>query len=448
MVRLLSKSTKIFPLASILLLIILNSPSMAIVKTDGEDVKYVPDSLAFLSSDHAIVIDKTMQRLFVFHSENGQINVVYQARCSTGKNSGMKTMIGDAKTPEGIYFSTRQYSDDELSSIYGSMAFHLNYPNLPDVQMGLNGNNIWIHGTDMPLQDFQSNGCITLENNDIINISKYIKLFETPVIIYDYIKWVHPEVILSFRKELRSMLDKWIDAANTGDMTALESIYSRDTSTNKKSTNFLIKHTRKWKKRDLAISLRPKDISLLKYDNYAVIIFEQVLSLDDFTRSCGYRKLFLKKNPGNWRIIGDVLQYPMTDVQFAQNLLALDESVKTRTEMAGRQKIEELIKDWSKSWESGDMNKYRSFYAPDFTSAKMDLDGWISYKTRLSKVNKNIRIEIKNINITSGPQKGVAVFEQLYHSSRYNALGVKSLHLKKINDRWKIHRESWKAIKD
>jgi len=420
---------------------------MAIVKTDGEDVKYVPDSLAFLSSDHAIVIDKTMQRLFVFHSENGQINVVYQARCSTGKNSGMKIETGDAKTPEGIYFSTRQYSDDELSSIYGSMAFHLNYPNLLDVQMGRNGNNIWIHGTNKLLQDFQSNGCITLENNDIINVSKYIKLFETPFIIYDYIKWVPLEVILSFRKELRSTLDQWIDAANRGDRTALESIYSRNTSTNKKSTNFLIKHTRKWKKQDLAISLRPKDISLLKYDNYAVIIFEQVLSLDDFTRSCGYRKLFLKKNQGNWLIIGDVLQHPMTDVQFAQNILVLDESVKTRMERAGRQKIEDLIKGWSKSWESGDMNKYRSFYAHDFTSGKMDLDGWISYKTRLSKINKNIRIVIKDIKIKLGAQKGVAVFEQLYNSSQYNALGIKSLQLKKIDDQWKIHREFWKAIK-
>ncbi len=447
MARLLSKSTNIIPLVSILLLLILNTPSPARVETDTKAVKYVPDSLTFLSSDHAIVIDKTMQRLFVFHSDKGHIDLVYQARCSTGKNSGLKTKMGDAKTPEGIYFPTRHYGDEELSSIYGSMAFHLNYPNFYDVKMGRNGNNIWLHGTDKPLHNFQSNGCITLENSDIENVCKYITLYETPVIIYDYIKWVPQEVLLIFRKELQGKLDLWIDAANRGDRSALESLYATSSSVKGKSTNILLSQTRKWRNRNLTVSLQPKNISLLKYDNYAVITFEQMLSFDNITGSHGSRKLFLKKNPGDWLIIGDLLQRPQTDEQFSRNLLALDESMKTRIESVSRQRVEAMIKGWSESWESGDMDRYKSFYAPGFTSSKMDLEGWISYKTRLNQINKNIKIEINNIKIQLGNQKSVAVFEQLYNSSRYNARGIKSLHLKKINDRWMIHRESWKAIK-
>jgi len=442
MASLLLKARHIFALLSALLVIIIATPSPAI-----RDVNFVPDSLTFLSSDYAVVIDKTMQKLFVFQSEEGEPGIVFQARCSTGKNSGKKMKMGDARTPEGIYFPTRKYGDKELSSIYGTMAFHLDYPNMIDVRAGRNGNNIWIHGTNKPLQDFQSNGCITLENRDIEALSHYIALHETPVIIYDYIKWVPQEIHTTFRKQLKGTLDRWIDAAGRGDRSALTSLYAPVPPVKKKSTDVLVGQTGTWRAQGMTVSLLAKDISLLKYGDYAVILFDQVLSLGSVSGSGGRRMLMLTKNPGSWRIIGDRLQSLQTEAQFSKTLSALNESFQTMRASADKSHIASLIRNWSESWASGDMVRYRSFYAPDFTAAKRDLDGWIAYKTRLSKINKHITIEIDNVEITVVKNRSVAVFKQRYNSSRYNAYGIKRLHLIKINDRWMIHKEFWKAIR-
>ena len=442
MASLLLKARYIIALLSALPVILIATPSPAL-----RDVDFVPDSLTFLSSDYAIVIDKTMQKLFVFQSEEGEPGIVFQARCSTGKNSGKKMKMGDARTPEGIYFPTRKYGDNELSSIYGSMAFHLDYPNMVDVRAGRNGNNIWIHGTNKPLQDFQSNGCITLENRDIEALAHYITLYKTPVVIYDYIKWVPREIHATFRKQLKDTLDRWVDAAGRGDRSALTSLYAPAPPVDRKSTTLLVGQTRAWRAQGMSVSLEPKDIALLKYEHSAVILFDQVLSLGPVSRNGGRRMLMLTSNPGPWRIIGDRLQPRQTEAQFSQTLLALDESFRTMRAGADRRHIESLIQDWSESWASGDMVKYRSCYAPDFISARKNLDSWIAYKTRLSKINKNITIKIDDIEITVADNRSVAVFRQRYNSSRYNAYGIKRLHLIKINDRWKIYREFWKAIR-
>lgn len=442
MASLLRNARYTIALLSVLLVIIITTPSPAL-----GDSNFVPDSLTFLSSDYAVVIDKTMQKLFVFQSREGETDIVYRARCSTGKNSGKKLKKGDAKTPEGIYFPTRKYNDNELSSIYGIMAFHLDYPNIHDVRAGRNGNNIWIHGTNKPLQDFQSNGCITLENRDIQTLSQYITLHETPVIIYDYIKWVPQEIITIFRKELKGVLNQWIDAATGTDGSALQSLYATSPPVSRKSTELLAKQTGRWRSQGIPLSLQPKKISLLKYDNYAVITFDQLLSLDDLSDNGGTRMLVLTKNPGSWRIIGDQLQPTRTDEQFSQTLLNLDKSLHINRVSADKKSIESLVRGWSESWESGDMARYRSFYAPDFMSIHKNLDGWIAYKRKLNQINKNIRIEISDVRITLGVKKSVVVFRQRYSSSRYNAYGIKSLHLKKIGNRWMIHRELWKAIR-
>ncbi|MDO9528073.1 MAG: hypothetical protein Q7J27_02825, partial [Syntrophales bacterium] len=79
---------------------------------------------------------------------------------------------------------------------------------------------------------------------------------------------------------------------------------------------------------------------------------------------------------------------------------------------------------------------------------EMNLDSWISYKTGLKKHNKNISICIKDTKLSSGRERGLAVFSQEYNSSNYNAAGIKKLRLKKTGGEWKIYRETWTASKE
>jgi len=402
----------------------------------------IPDCLVALSSGHAVVVDKKAQKLFVYHNgDNGFFNKVYESACSTGKNRGAKTMEGDSKTPEGIFFPTKLFAKNQLSSIYGLMAFHIDYPNMLDRKAGKNGNNIWLHGTNKPLRPFQSNGCVALSNDNIKSIFNYISLNKTPIIIEKSIKWVPQNTRLDAKNSLEHLLDSWIKAVMEGDTNALDSLYE-DPNTGKQNCNLLIRKIKSWEPANIPFSVKAGDVSIVRNGKFAVILFDQILSVNDISRHGGYRKLFLKKNQNGWLIVGDVSQPPAAEGFFASTLNTLD-----RTAM-DHKAIEGLIERWVKSWETGNMEDYRSCYSQDFTARGMNLDSWISYKTGLKKHNENIRIGIDDLKLSSGRDRGLSVFTQKYDSSNYNATGIKKLRLKKAGGEWKIYRETWTASKD
>jgi hypothetical protein len=104
--------------------------------------------------------------------------------------------------------------------------------------------------------------------------------------------------------------------------------------------------------------------------------------------------------------------------------------------------IKNLVNKWRKSWESGDMQTYRACYAPDFESKGKNLNKWISYKTKLQKRSKNIKISIDNLIVTQDNESSAkAVFTQNYSTSLLKDSGEKTLKLIKISNEWKIYEE-------
>ena len=83
------------------------------------------------ASDYAILVDKSAQKVFVYHWNN-LVTPVKVFTCSTGENDGPKTKRNDRKTPEGIYFFTRSIPKKDLGPIYGVMAFPIDYPSPMD----------------------------------------------------------------------------------------------------------------------------------------------------------------------------------------------------------------------------------------------------------------------------------------------------------------------------
>ena len=135
---------------------------------------------------YLILIEKNLQRLRVLEHD-GELKVVAEYFSATGENSGIKELSGDAKTPEGIYFITKVFIDNKIT-IFGDKAFHLDYPNFFDHQAGRNGDGIYIHGTNTELKPNSTNGCVTLANNDLDDLEKYLNQAVTPVVIVSELK--------------------------------------------------------------------------------------------------------------------------------------------------------------------------------------------------------------------------------------------------------------------
>ncbi|MBW2650967.1 MAG: L,D-transpeptidase [Deltaproteobacteria bacterium] len=441
-VRYQSKFATLF-LAGVFFFIIAMNPVKGFgANTTDETMSFIPDSLVSLPVGHAIVIDKTMQRLFVYHFDGTSFQRTYESVCSTGKNKGTKIRSGDARTPEGIYFPIKFFPDKDLGSIYGSMAFDLNYPNILDKKEGNNGNNIWIHGTDKPLSPYQSNGCIALENGDIKDVSQFITLNETPIIIQDYIKWAPASIRVSLEEDLTSFVDRWADIVSDGSVQKLGKLYGKDSLYDKKGRDQLARQIRTLKKYGGVVTFAPKNLSLLKHDRYTVAAFQQEFTVNGHPYEAGPRRLFLKKWRNNWYIEGDMALNPEKE----HYLIAVLE--KTNNGYASHNDIIELVDKWVASWESGDMKGYASFYAADFKSKSkgMDLDGWLAYKSNLHRSNKNIHIGIKKLKISHrSADKLIATFEQRYRSSRISDVGTKTLYFKNIDNSWKIWKENWRS---
>jgi len=400
----------------------------------------IPDSIISLSAGYALVVDKQYQKLYVF-KKNGVFSKVFEAPCSTGKNQGAKQSEGDAKTPNGVFFVTKMLRNPGPPDVYGSLAFPLDYPNLSDKRAGRNGNNIWIHGTTKPLAPMQSNGCVVLRDSDLRRLIEFIHFHKTPVIIQEAVKWIPQNRHSPLKDELEHILAQWNQFFIAGDIKSLDSMYLTGAEIKGKKREELIDKFKSLNPLNRHFLLQPRDISILREDNNAIILFDQIVSVhDDNSFQGSYKKLVLEKHNNKWFVVDDV-STPLQEI-IQKKIATPTAPTEQPKKQSYNEELESLVTRWVKSWKSGDMKIFRSCYASDFKSKNMNLNEWVNYKNDIRKRSKNINIHIENLRITGNETVATASFTQYYSSSLLKSRSTKKLELKKIDGEWKIFRET------
>ena len=397
----------------------------------------IPDSIVSISSGYVIVVDKKYQKIYVFHKDES-FSKVFEARCSTGKNSGSKEVAGDAKTPNGIFFTTKILNNPGPPEIYGSMAFPLDYPTLSDKRAGRDGNNIWIHGTTRSLLPKQSKGCVVLYDSDLKRLANFIYLNRTPVVISESVKWVPQNHETPFKNELEKILTSWNKAFIEKDIKKIDSLYMEGSEIKGKRREELHNKIRNLKFLNKHFVLQPRDISILQEDKNAVIIFDQIFAVNNNSFQGFYNKLILEKLNSKWYVVDDATPPGATGRHLA---MAGSKQKEATPDHTTHKEILNLITKWLTSWKSGDMKTYRDCYASDFQSKEMNLDDWISHKSQVRQNSENINIRIDKLKISADEDAAKAFFIQHYSSSILKSKGKKTLELKKIGEEWKIFRE-------
>jgi murein L,D-transpeptidase YafK len=416
----------------------------SVVSTDAEKINVpilpsnsekIPASIVSLSSGYIIVVDKAYQKLYVFH-KNGTFTKVFEAACSTGKNSGSKQAEGDAKTPNGIFFAIKIMPNPGPPEIYGSMAFPLDYPTISDKRAGRNGNDIWIHGTTKTLLPTQTKGCVALYESDLKRLANFIHLNRTPVIISDSINWVPQSYVSPSKNELERILTSWNQAFIQKDIRTIDSLYLNGSEIKGKRREELNNKVKCLGNLNEHFTLQPRDISILQEDNKAVIIFDQIFDVSNNAFQGFYNKLVLEKINNKWYVVDDATTPAGANKQLAQVNIKQKE-----TKSVPKEEIRNLVTKWAASWKSGDMKTYRGCYTSNFQSKGMNLDAWVSHKADVRRNSKNINIRIDNLQISVDENSATAAFTQYYSSSIFKYSGKKKLELIKIGGEWKIYRE-------
>ncbi len=177
---------------------------------------------------HAIAVDTSRSRLYLFENGPQGMRLVSDHYVSVGKQGVDKSVEGDQRTPLGVYFVSDRVGQGSLGEEFGAGAMQLNYPNLFDKLHGRTGSGIYVHGVPFntysrPPKD--SDGCVTLANDELVTLMNTVPIHDTPVIITRQIHWVSDNATQVHRAEILDAVNHWQSVRAGDDRAALKTFY-------------------------------------------------------------------------------------------------------------------------------------------------------------------------------------------------------------------------------
>jgi len=246
----------------------------------------VPDCLLsyqFGPEQYIVIVEKSTQKLFIY--SNYKPEPIETFKITTGKNHGRKLAEGDMKTPEGIYFFRNVLAGDGLPKTddYGEKAFTINYPNPIDRHENRDGSGIWLHGA-FDIEKIQlpnnSRGCIVMNNQDLINVSKYIFLNQTPICIYKKIKYETTARLQEKRDRMIGYLKEWKENWEQKNINKYIGYYDKDFFYSGMNLDQFKAYKRKLNTLYRFIKVILSNINIYAFDNYFVVNFNQLYISD------------------------------------------------------------------------------------------------------------------------------------------------------------------------
>lgn len=273
----------------------------------------VPESLIQMGADsgyfskYAFVVDKSVRSLGVWMQEGDQWKRVGHYPTDIGKKMGDKHILGDHRTPEGVYFFIDRYEGKNLDfNLYGSLAFATDYPNLFDRRDGKTGSGIWLHAVPdtIPLTR-GSRGCVVIRNDLIKEAAQYVSVGKTPIIIKDTERYLTIEQWQSRRKELLDWLEGWRATWESRDMAGYMKYYS-EPAFNAQEMNWAAWRDYKSKINQVArfIEVKIAQPVIYSHKNEVIIKFLQNYK-SNLVSDIGQKTLYLKKHESEWKIISE-----------------------------------------------------------------------------------------------------------------------------------------------
>ena len=357
----------------------------------------------------------------MLYEQASTLQLVKTFTCATGENPGNKIESGDSRTPEGVYFITEIYEDNKIT-VFGSRAFHLDYPNIFDTHAGRTGNGIFIHGTNKELIPFSSNGCITLDNKDLDQLAPYLAINKVPIVI----------------------VESLANPLNSG----TPSIYPGSA---------IFKGILTELKLDSSAIPEQDIISMyfLEAGQQAVAMVNYTIYDGDLIRYSYHKRSYLTKSINQqWRSIYAVEGQDAIPYLLAQKIKKTGTSpvVSVQEQVtepqppavepaATEEELFTFIEHWRKSWSAKELDAYMDCYSPDFSDGKLNKEQWRAKKRYLNDKYDFINITIKDVVFTPTDTGMNVSFYQTYESDKYKTSGTKHLQLVNKDSKWKILKE-------
>jgi murein L,D-transpeptidase YafK len=282
---------------------------------------YLPSAILRMDSifaHHVVLVEKSTHSLIVYQNENGAPKEVKRFKIASGKTKGDKFREGDHKTPEGIYTLREFFSEKtlltrhgEMAKMYGAGAFTTDYPNLMDQRSGKTGSGIWLHSTDDASRidkGLDSRGCVVVNDIDLKNVSTYLDLDRTPMVITQEVAFRPRAAWEKSQKELSNFVEGWTSAWKEKRFQDYISYYHPTEFKDRSRGNYPA-----YKAYKQAVFSRPDSpqinfdgVSILQANNYAVVTLRQDYR-SDVINDIGKKTLYLIKDQNyDWKIVAEL----------------------------------------------------------------------------------------------------------------------------------------------
>ncbi len=272
---------------------------------------------------HVLVAEKSSHKLFLFKNQDGLPILEKTFLMASGKKSGNKLSQGDFRTPEGVYKFVDFLPQEELlkrygkeGEIYGVGSFVMNYPNPFDRAQGKTGGGIWLHSTNDEsriVKGLDSKGCIVAGNEDLKEISKYIELNKTHVVVVQELTFLPQSQWQKNKKIITDTLGNWLNSWKEEDLDTYLSFYDHQHFSSQVNRNFAA--FKNYKKAVFSNPGKPaitlKNISIIKSKDYLIAIFLQQYNSGRINDT-GIKTLYFRQDENyDWKIFSEDWSKPL-----------------------------------------------------------------------------------------------------------------------------------------
>lgn len=383
-----------------------------------------------------VAVDKAQQRLLLLEHKS-PLQVIGTYSCTTGQVTGDKQNEGDLRTPEGVYFVNRNIRTGLDFDLYGGIAYTLDYPNPMDVLRNKSGHGIWVHGRGHTIVPQETQGCVAMNNPDIIAIGEKLAP-GTPVILAQSVVSPAPQTTEE-KKIAAAILDmtrEWAAAWGNRDAAMFEyydtAAYSRSGSGS--YDNLLDTKTRLFDTLPWIINWID-DVHVLQGPGYWVSWFKQYYRAPNLTVQ-GIRRLYWHKNDA-----GDLL---IAGMEWQRKELELEQAFIN----ARKDDVLQFVEGWRSAWESANFEKYAAAYtASAQQGTRSGIDSIMEHKHALWVAAKPEQVRLSDFSFSVDGTGLIVEMKQHYRSAdAYEDVGRKTLVLYPEGASWRIASEDWRSL--
>ena len=382
-----------------------------------------------------VVVDKADQTLRLYGHQS-PLTELMSFPCTTGQDDGDKQVMGDLRTPEGVYFVEERMARPLDWGLYGNLAYPLNYPNPVDRLKGKTGYGIWIHGRGKLLVPRDTRGCVAMKTPDLEALARTMPPGTPVVISLDPV--VDPGAAdpgaARDLGEAVELVEKWTRAWESGSEEFF-SFYDPKAYSEGGGFAQFVAQKRGLFDRYPWIRVMAHDVRALAGPDYVVTYFRQYYRSPALVSEGVSRLYWMRGADGGLRIVGR--EWERTGVTLDKAFLE-----RSRTEIAP------VIDAWRKAWERADIKGYMACFAPGAAQGERTGTQAIrEHKEQLWPEAPPRKVGFGSQRYALVPEGVEVTFPQTYAARNgYEDKGTKTLLMVPHGPGWKILREDWRPL--